>query len=719
MPNESGQSGSFSSPGPGTVLDGKYEILSRIGAGGMGEVFKARHVHLNTFRCIKVMKQALLADDVFLTRFLREARLATQIHHPNIAVVHDFFIGEGGNYMVTEFIDGTTLRQWAAAHGPFPVALAADVVSQILSGLDHIHRRGLLHRDISPDNVMLSYDSDDRLLAKIIDLGIAKDVNTTTTEMTQAGVLIGNPKYMSPEQLGMLGDEEQIDGRADLYCLAVVFYEMLAGVAAFASETPQGYIMKHLTQTPPRFAIAKPNITVPDRMEQIIFRVLEKDRRRRYADAREFAEALTPFLIAPAGTLHRDDIARLRRGPEKTLSQLMPMLGPDEATIAETPAALREAPWSSPPPKVRGPSTESKAHDFELSLLADVHAREAEGDRQALQRLGEAHPRGTLVGDAAREALLRLAQAQQRDREEEETFQRAWEDGRASVWRAFIEEHPNSPRAARAQELLDEALGFERSAAGDSETDIRQFLSVWPEGRHQLEAEIRLAALRQRLAADAFAEALAADTQAAMRDFLKRFGLSAHVEEARRIAEERAAFENATTTDTEAAWNTYLATWIDDRHADDAIMRRDRAGVRETVASEAIAFEAVQSSTDPKTAAAFLTKFPDSARRDEIARLTAALEAEASARAAEIARQSEPKDFDEAWESGSTAAWDRYLNEHASSERVAEARRCRQEAADYEQSVAANLPAMWRAFLKTWPEGRHSMDAALRARAGR
>src|SRR6187549_2279279 len=101
MPNESARQG----PGPGSVLDGKYEILSRIGVGGMGEVFKARHVHLNTFRCIKVMKQALLADDVFLTRFLREARLATQIHHPNIAAVHDFFIGEGGNYMVTEFID--------------------------------------------------------------------------------------------------------------------------------------------------------------------------------------------------------------------------------------------------------------------------------------------------------------------------------------------------------------------------------------------------------------------------------------------------------------------------------------------------------------------------------------------------------------------------------------------------------------------------------------
>jgi serine/threonine protein kinase len=572
MANESVPSGAFSSPGPGTVLDGKYEILSRIGAGGMGEVFKARHIHLNTFRCIKVMKQALLADDVFLTRFLREARLATQIHHPNVAVVHDFFVGDGGNYMVTEFIDGTTLRQWAAAHGPFPVALTADVATQVLSGLDHIHRRGLLHRDISPDNVMLFYDEDDRLIAKIIDLGIAKDVNTTTTEMTQAGVLIGNPKYMSPEQLGMLGDDEQIDGRADLYCLGVVLYEMLAGVPAFASETPQGYIMKHLTQTPPRFAVARTSAEVPDKLEHVIFRVLEKDRRRRYADARELTEALAPFLKAPAGTLHRDDVSRLRRGPEKTVAQAIPSLGPNDTTIAETPA---------PPPQKQGPSTEVKAKEFELSLLDDVYAREAAGDRGGLQRLGEAHPRGTLVGDAARDAIVRVAQAQ-REREEEAQFQRAWEDGRASVWRTFIEEHQGSSHLERAQELLEEAIAFESSQTSESETSVRQFLSAWPEGRHHLEAEIRLVAMRER-------------------------------------------------------------------HALEAL---------------------------------------------------------------------DPKDFDEAWERGTTAAWDEYLRKHQYSERVSEARRCRQEAADFEQAINANLPAMWRAFLKTWPEGRHRIDAALRAKSG-
>ncbi|HKR65508.1 MAG TPA: serine/threonine-protein kinase, partial [Thermoanaerobaculia bacterium] len=346
--------------GPGTVLDGKYEILKRIGAGGMGEVFKARHLHLNAFRCIKVMKQGLLADDTYRTRFLREARLAVQIHHPNIAVVHDFFVGDGGNYMVTEFIDGTTLRQWSAAHGPFPIALAADVASQVLAGLDHIHRRGLLHRDISPDNVMLSYDADDRLEAKIIDLGIAKDVNTSAADKTMAGVLIGNPKYMSPEQLGLIDEDEELDGRTDLYSLGVVLYEMLLGVPPFASETPQGYIMKHLTQPPARFAEARPGMPVTGGIEQVVFRALEKDRTRRYRDARELAGALEPFLSARAGTLTRDDVSALRRGPEKTLADSIAMIGSNDATIAES------------------GSTEVKARAFEQSLLDDVRARESE-----------------------------------------------------------------------------------------------------------------------------------------------------------------------------------------------------------------------------------------------------------------------------------------------------------------------------------------------------
>jgi len=477
----------ISSLGPGKVLDGKYEILTRLGGGGMGDVFKAQHVHLNVFRCIKVMKESMLADEGYRQRFLREARLATQIHHPNIAVVHDFFIGDGGSYMVTEFIDGTTVRQWGRTNGgPYPLALAADIAVQVLSGLDHIHRRGLLHRDISADNVMLSYDEDGSLIAKIIDLGIAKDVNTPSSEMaTQAGMLIGNPKYMSPEQLGSIEDGEQLDGRADLYALGVVLYEMLLGVPPFASETPQGYIMKHLTQPPRRFRDAKPDGDWSATLEAVVLRALEKDRRRRFADAREMSAALQPFLSAPPGTLTREAVARLRRGPMPTFNSAVEWR---KTRAIDTIAAYRE--YLAKVPE-GSDTTEAKARLFELSLIETVRAKESEGDRNALQRLAEAHPPGTAVGDAAREALARVGERQQ---EEERAFQQAWETGTAAAWTKFIDEHPGSSRNDEAKRCRQEATEFDLAVAANSATMLRAFLKAWPEGRHRLDADIRLRA---------------------------------------------------------------------------------------------------------------------------------------------------------------------------------------------------------------------------------
>jgi serine/threonine protein kinase len=473
--------------GPGKVLDGKYEILTRLGGGGMGDVFKAQHVHLNVFRCIKVMKEAMLADEGYRARFLREARMATQIHHPNIAVVHDFFIGDGGSYMVTEFIDGTTVREWGRANGPFPLPLAADVAVQVLGGLDHIHRRGLLHRDISSDNVMLSYDEDGSLIAKIIDLGIAKDVNTPGDEMaTQAGILIGNPRYMSPEQLGSIEDGEQLDGRADLYALGVVLYEMLLGVPPFVSETPQGYIMKHLTQPPRRFRDAKPDGDWSAGLEGVVLRALEKDRRRRFADAREMSAALSPFLSAQAGTLTRTAVARLRRGPMKTFDSALEWR---KTKAIDTISAYREFLSNVP---AGSDTTEAKARLFELELIAGVRAKEADGDRNALQRLAEAHPPGTLVGDAAREALGRVIRPPERQAEEERDFQQAWETGTAAAWKQFLDGHPSSPRTEEARRCRQEAVDFELATSADRTAMWRAFLKSWPEGRHRLDADIRL-----------------------------------------------------------------------------------------------------------------------------------------------------------------------------------------------------------------------------------
>ena len=615
--------------GPGTVLDGKYEILSRIGAGGMGEVFKAVHLHLNAFRCIKVMKQELLADEVFRSRFLREARLATQIHHPNIAVVHDFFVGEGGNYMVTEFIEGRTLRQWSAQFGPFPLPLAADVASQVLAGLDHIHRRGLLHRDISPDNVMLSFDADGHCTAKIIDLGIAKDLaNSVSADTTQAGVLIGNPKYMSPEQLGLLDEGEQIDGRTDLYSLGVVFYEILLGVPPFVSDTPHGYIMKHLTQPPRRIAVARPQLSLPETVESVIFRALEKDRVNRYGSAREFAAALAPFLEGPPGSLTHDDVERLRRNPDDTTVEANIPSAQNDATVADVPS-----------------TTTAKARAFEQALLEDVKEREGNADREGLQRLVEGHPPRTAVGDAAREALARVTEAEDRAAEAELAFQRAWEDGRSTAWKEFLQTYGESARAEEARRLVEESEAFEVANDSDSETAVRRFLQVWPDTRHHLDAGILLAKLKERAA-------------------------------------EQRAWDDARSRNTLAAWSLYLTAYPAGVHAAEA---RERIAALEKAAAEAA--------------------------RERVA-------AEERA-AAEATRAREPGDWDSAWESGSSMAWDHYLADHPQSPRIAEARSCRQEALDYELATATNTAAMWRAFIKTWPGGRHRIEAEIRMQSVR
>ncbi|HEY5609843.1 MAG TPA: protein kinase, partial [Thermoanaerobaculia bacterium] len=281
---------------PGMIIDGKYEIIGLLGVGGMGEVFKARHIHLNAFRCVKVMKRNLVADESFRNRFLREARVATHVHHANLAVVHDFAsLPDGSYYMVSEFVDGITVRQWAGRYGRFGAELAIEIMLQVLSGLEHCHRKGLLHRDISADNIMIEFDDQGHPQAKIIDLGIAKIVSAPASDATQVGLFVGNPKYSSPEQLGHLPDGEEIDGRTDLYSLGVVVYEMLVGVPPFSSKTPHGYVIKHLTQPPIPLREANPTLEWPTGLQEVIFKALEKDRKNRYADAREFAKALRPF----------------------------------------------------------------------------------------------------------------------------------------------------------------------------------------------------------------------------------------------------------------------------------------------------------------------------------------------------------------------------------------------------------------------------------------
>jgi serine/threonine protein kinase len=274
-------------------LDGKYQLLSRLGIGGMGEVYKVLHLHLNSIRVIKLMRTSIANEPGADDRFVREARLATRINHPNVAQLYDFStLDDGSRYMVWEYIEGTNLHELIETHGPLSPKYAAQLAIEALHGLDAIHRAGIVHRDISPENIMIDRDEGGEQHVKLIDLGIAKQGDGEEANKTKTGMFVGKWKYCSPEHLGMLDAGERIDGRADIYSFGIVLYEMLTGVPPFQADTPHAYLMLHASEKPRALREVNPSMPSSPELEAVIFRALEKDRKKRYASAREMARAL-------------------------------------------------------------------------------------------------------------------------------------------------------------------------------------------------------------------------------------------------------------------------------------------------------------------------------------------------------------------------------------------------------------------------------------------
>lgn len=277
-------------------IDGKYEIVSRLGMGGMGEVYKVRHIHLDSIRVVKLMRANIAGDKSSHERFLREAKLATLIHHPNVSVLHDFAtLPDGTAYMVWEFIAGTNLAEVLNERGRLSPRFAAELSIEALNGLEAVHRAGIVHRDISPENLMLTRDESGIEHVKIIDLGIAKG-SGALDGATQTGMFVGKWKYASPEHLGALADGERIDGRADLYSFGVVMYEMLSGRPPFMAQTPHQYIVMHTKENPPPNFMSPSDDPGTRKLEQLVLKSLSKDRSDRFASAREFSQALQSIL---------------------------------------------------------------------------------------------------------------------------------------------------------------------------------------------------------------------------------------------------------------------------------------------------------------------------------------------------------------------------------------------------------------------------------------
>ena len=324
------------------LLDGKYQIIDRLGVGGMGEIFKVRHIHLNELRVIKIMRPNVAQDDQGLQRFLQEARTSTMIKHKNLAMLYDFAqLEDGSYYMVWEFIDGTNIQKWIAQNGPMPARLTVEISIQALQGLEHLHSMGLIHRDISPENLMLSQDHHGKLLVKVIDFGIAKQLaeGEGGQGLTQTGMFLGKLKYASPEQAGFLKEEEHLDPRSDLYSFGIVMYEMLAGRAPFQATNPHGYILKHVTEKPVPIGEINPAVKVPPQLESIIMRSLEKNRDQRFETAGEFAGALESIrnsippdakygvgekMVTLSGAQTLADLPKITTTPSPTLGGAQP-----------------------------------------------------------------------------------------------------------------------------------------------------------------------------------------------------------------------------------------------------------------------------------------------------------------------------------------------------------------------------------------------------------
>ncbi len=271
----------------GTKL-GPYEIVSLLGAGGMGEVYRSRDSRLRREVAIKVLPQELSLDSDRMRRFEQEALATAALNHPNILAVFDIGTSDGSPYVVSELLEGETLRERLRS-GSIPVRKTLDYALQIAHGLAAAHEKGIIHRDLKPENLFLTKDG----RVKILDFGLAKltqadpgshtSMATVTHGATEAGVVLGTAGYMSPEQVrGMV-----LDPRSDIFSFGAILYEMLSGKRAFHGDTPADTMSSILKEEPPE--LSETNRNVPPALERIVHHCLEKNPESRFHSASDIA----------------------------------------------------------------------------------------------------------------------------------------------------------------------------------------------------------------------------------------------------------------------------------------------------------------------------------------------------------------------------------------------------------------------------------------------
>ena len=330
----------------GQVVADRYHIQKKLGEGGMGQVYLAEHVKMGRRCAIKIMSPTTMNDPEAISRFNREAANASRISHPNVCAIYDFGeTAEGLIYLAMEFIDGRSLTDLLRESSTLTLPRAAGILAQSAEALQAAHDLGIVHRDLKPDNIMVT-TTRGRDTIKVVDFGIAKATGAAASgqKVTKTGLVVGTPEYMSPEQLA--GD--QVDGRSDLYSLALVFYRMITGILPFEADSAQETMIKRLTDDPLPLAAACPDTHFPPGLQGVMDRALARWPQQRYATATEFARDARAAVGSVVGRVDLDagtQVVEAGQRPQGTVP----------ATRVDPVAAREKARQRAPAPAPAGP----------------------------------------------------------------------------------------------------------------------------------------------------------------------------------------------------------------------------------------------------------------------------------------------------------------------------------------------------------------------------